>query len=412
MSRIQKGNGKLREGFYMRILYMNDELATGDGSNYHALGIFKALQASLGESNVRAFPAPADGSGNRINHKALVLKERLKFPLQIIRIIRKNLSSRRRAGQLIRQLEAEGFLPTHILSRTVLFDTTALRVSLHFHARLISEFNAPMYYEHGLMGGLPLKGAMERWERKILIQSDLIYTVSDVCRDMLCTHYHMSDESNISKNKFLTIPNGYMSSLFTADLSEKESLRRKIRTQENFSDKFVVTFVGSLKKWHGIDSLCGLADYLKENKSFHFLVIGDGSEHNRIEAYCRTHDNMTYKGKLSLKSMSEYLYASDLGIMPYHKTEAFYFSPLKLYDMIGAGLPFIGTDQGQIAQICRENLSDDFLFEDCRPELMAQKLLSIASHPEIYQSMKDAVLKNRESMSWEARTADLLKGIG
>lgn len=389
----------------MRILYINDELATGDGSNYHALGIWNALKASLGENNVRAFPAPADGSGARLNHKILHMKERLKFPLQIIRIIRKNLLSRRRAKQLIRQLETEGFIPTHILSRTVLFDTTALRVSRYFRARLISEFNAPMYYEHGVTGALPLAGAMERWERKILTRSDLIYTVSDVCRDMLCTHYHMP------RDKFRTIPNGYMSSLFAADIPERESLRRKIRTQENFPDKFVVTFVGSLKKWHGIDSLCGLAEYLKENKDFHFLVIGDGSEHGQIEDYCRTHDNMTYKGKLSLKKMSEYLYASDLGIMPYHKMEAFYFSPLKLYDMIGAGLPFIGTDQGQIAQICRENLSGDFLFRDCEPELMAEKLLSIASHPETYQAMTKAVRKVRESMSWEARTALLLQEI-
>ena len=388
----------------MRILYINDELATGDGSNYHALGIWYNLKKQLGEENVRAYPTPSDGSGARVNRRGIGLREAFRFPLQLLRILRKSYLSRKKSRAIIHKLTKEGFTPTHILCRTTLFDTTALYVARHFHAKLITECNAPMYYEHGVMGKLPLQKAMKSWEKKMLISSQYIYTVSEVCKNMLVKEYELTDSN------FLVIPNGYEPKPGISE-EDRAAIRYSLRTAEHLEDKKVITFVGSLKKWHGIDALCALAEAMEQYPEYHFLVIGDGAEYEMIENYVLKHHNMTYKGKLSSKDMYAWLYASDLGILPYHKMENFYFSPLKLYDTIGAGLPFLGTDQGQIHSLCHELLDERFLISDCEPGLMTKKILAVTQSEETYRSMQAGIQSIQSRVTWEERVKTLLLAL-
>ena len=389
----------------MHILYINDELSTADGSNYHANGILRNLKHILGKDNVRSFPQAVDGSQMHTNHTNLNLQKKHKNIMQLIRIFRKTILSYTRSRRLCHELEQSGWIPTHILARTIMFDTTALMVARHFNAKLICEVNTPMYYEHCIMNHLPFQKVVEHWEKKLLIHSDSIYVVSNVCRDMLCEHY------GVEPSRFIVVPNGYMKNLYPLQDSNREEIRCQIRSRENLSDKFVVTFIGSLKPWHGIGLLCQVAQLLASDSRIHFLVAGDGSERGQVEAYCSTHNNMTYKGKLPLSEMSEYLTASDLGIMPYAKMNNFYFSPLKMFDMIGAGLPFIGTDQGQIHDICAELLNENFLIQDCNPVAVSQQIIKLVESPSIHEQMKEKVCTVQQSMTWENRTSALLDRI-
>lgn len=389
----------------MRILYINDELATSDGSNYHANGILSNLQTILGTDNVRSYPQPRDGSSVSTSHKNLKLQKKHKNLLQLIRMFRKTILSYARSRQLCQELEQSSWTPTHILARTIMFDNTALLVARHFGAKLICEANAPMYHEHCVINGLPFQKAVEHWEKNLLQKSDSVYVVSDSCRDMICQHY------NLDPSRFLTIPNGYMPSLYSYEDSRREQIRNQIRKQEAFPDKFVVTFIGSLKPWHGINQLCQVAHMLANQPHIHFLVIGDGSEREWVEKYCSSHNNMTYKGKLNLSDMSQYLLSADLGIMPYEKMDSFYFSPLKMFDMIGATLPFIGTDQGQIHQVCSKFLTNDFLIKDCTPEAVCKQILSIADNPAIHAQMKSSLKDAAPQMTWNQRTQSLISQI-
>ena len=47
----------------MKLLYINDELATADGSNSHAVGMLRAFESILGKENVESVPKAEDGSG-------------------------------------------------------------------------------------------------------------------------------------------------------------------------------------------------------------------------------------------------------------------------------------------------------------------------------------------------------------
>ena len=117
------------------------------------------------------------------------------------------------------------------------------------------------------------------------------------------------------------------------------------------------------------------------------------------------------KGKVNLETMKEYLYASDLGIMPYEKKDNFYYSPLKMYDMIGAGLPFIGTKVGQIEEYSSSELSDDFLCNNPSVDSFCAAIINVKSDNSVMENMQHQVNERKEYASWERRSQNLLRAI-
>lgn len=387
----------------MKLLYINDELTTGDGSNYHAIGMLKSFEGILGADNVRSYPQAEDGSGKPVNHSLGTLRKKLKNPLQYVRYFRKKYLSVKRSKAIVADMKVQRFTPTHVIARSTVFDTTAIYVAKVFDAKLIYEFNTPEFYERGTIKKEPLVRATEKWEKKVLTLSDWVYINSNICRDMLCEHY------GLNKNKFLVIPNGYMSELYKETDEERKKIREEVRKSEGISDKFIVTFVGSLKIWHGIKVFCEIAEFMEKDADVVFLVLGDGDMHDLIANFTATHKNMIFKGKVSLQIMKRYLYASDLGIMPYAKQDNFYYSPLKMFDMVGAGLPFIGTAVGQVEEFCREELDYRFLVRERSIESYAA---AIKTRKETgLEEMKKLVSEARKSSSWAKRAEELVKRI-
>lgn len=389
----------------MKVLYINDELATGDGSNYHAIGMLCSFRRILGKGNVQSFPQAEDGSKKPVNLRVGSLKVKLKEPLQVVRYFRKKMLSVKRSKAIIADLQRKGFIPTHVIARSTVFDNTAIYVAKAFKAKLVYEINTPEYYERGIIKKEPLIGAIEKWEKKIIDASDYIYIVSVICRDMLCERH------GCDKKKFLVIPNGYIEELYMETEEEKQCIRETIREREGISDKFVVTFVGSLKVWHGIKTFCEIADFMDKDDNTRFLVLGDGDMHDMIAEYTSTHKNMIFKGKVNLEVMKQYLYASDLGIMPYEKRDNFYYSPLKMFDMIGAGLPFIGTRVGQIEEFSEAYLTKDFLCDNSSTNGYIKLLNKLKDDKKAVDAMTTNVARIKNDISWEMRARELFAAI-
>ena len=384
----------------MKLLYINDELATGDGSNSHAVGMLRAFESILGKNNVVAYPQPQDGSSKPVNLGANKLKSKLRAPLAVVRYFRKKYLSMKKCKEICRELTEKGFTPTHILARSTDFDVTAIHVAKKYNAKLVYEINTPMFYERGVIKKEPMIKRIEAWEKRIIDASDYVYVVSNVCRDMLCDHYH------IPKEKFVVIPNGYMGELYHENGDERKAIREQVRTKEGWIDKFVVTFVGSLKIWPGIQSFCETAQAMEKEKDIVFLVLGDGEMHDMIAEYANTHTNMIFKGKVSLETMKQYLYASDLGIMPYAKKDNFYYSPLKMYDMIGAGLPFIGTAVGQIEEVCRSYKRLNCLI----PNNDGRSISAAIYNARKTSDMRDNMFESKE-FTWQKRVEMLIDNL-
>lgn len=388
----------------MKLLYLNNELAVADGCNAHALGMLNAMKRKIGEENIYTYPQPQDCSAKK-ESKVSGLKDTFAGILQHIRYYRKRLKSYRLAKQLLSDMKQKGFKPTHIWVRSSVFEKTAVYIAKATGAKLICEMNTPFYYEWCVTRQLPLKEKVEKWEKELLCAADYIYVVSEKLKDMYIEHYCVSND------KFIVVPNGYDKELY-ADWNEKyNEIRVEVRKKESLENKFVITFIGSLKVWHGIDRFCEVAALMENNNRIHFMVLGDGEMRNLIQDYVSNHNNMTFAGKLDYQTMKKYIYASDLGVMPYTTTDNFYFSPLKMYDMIGGHLPFVGTNIGQIADVCKEQLDDRFVVKDNSTEALVKAIEAIVNDDQKYAGMKNIIKKKTLEFTWDARVALLLQKV-
>lgn len=390
----------------MKLLYLNNELAVADGCNAHALGMLNAMKRKIGESNIYTYPQPEDCSAKHDSKRVLSFKDNFAGLLQYVRYYRKSIKSYRLAKQLLKDMQEKGFCPTHIWVRSSVFETTALYIAKATGAKLICEMNTPFYYEWCVTRQLPLRDKVEKWEKNLLHAADHIYVVSEKLKEMYMQHYALTEE------KFIVVPNGYDRELYSDWKECYETIRNEIRKLENLEDKYVVTFIGSLKVWHGIDRFCEVARRMETNSKVHFMVLGDGEMRSLIQEYISKHSNMTFAGKLDYQTMKKYIYASDLGVMPYTKIENFYFSPLKMYDMIGGHLPFIGTNVGQISDVCANQLDDRFVVKDNSTDALVLAIRNIVDDCAVYEDMQKLIDEKVSEFTWDARAQLLIEKIG
>lgn len=112
----------------------------------------------------------------------------------------------------------------------------------------------------------------------------------------------------------------------------------------------IVTFVGTLKPWHGVADLLTAASLARV--PWRLRILGDGPEREALQAQA---DELGLKvdfvGALAPEDMPAALAGSAIGVAPYPAADdsgEHYFSPLKVYEYLAAGLPVVATSIGQI----------------------------------------------------------------
>lgn len=115
----------------------------------------------------------------------------------------------------------------------------------------------------------------------------------------------------------------------------------------------IVTFVGTLKPWHGVQDL--LKAYSLKETDWKLRIIGSGPE----EADLRQQADelglaVDFLGAVPPQDMPLALAGSAIGVAPYpipHSPEEHYFSPLKIYEYLAAGLAVVATDVADIPRL-------------------------------------------------------------
>ncbi|HEY7447645.1 MAG TPA: glycosyltransferase family 4 protein [Vicinamibacterales bacterium] len=180
---------------------------------------------------------------------------------------------------------------------------------------------------------------------------------------------------------------------------------------------FTVGFVGSLKPWHGVMTMASAFRQLHRHASkTRLLVVGDGPERDRLLGYLATHNLLqvtTLTGAVAASEVPGLLASMDVGMAPYSNCRDFYFSPLKVYEYMAAGLAVVGSDLGQIAEVVEHGV-DGWLCAPDDPRAWTTALKLLQRNPGIGSRLGQAARqKVSQHHTWDAaalRVLDLARG--
>lgn len=173
------------------------------------------------------------------------------------------------------------------------------------------------------------------------------------------------------RNKVWTIPNAVK-----IPASPKENFRALS------GNKILFLFAGRLEYAKGIDILLR-ALYIMKDKKFDLLIVGDGSQRQRLEqlsADMQLSEQVKFLGERA--DLPDLMRTADCLIMP-SRWEGL---PMVLLEAMATGLPVIASAAGGIPEVIQDGING-YLVPPENVAALAQRLQSVIDNPVILQSM-------------------------
>jgi glycosyltransferase involved in cell wall biosynthesis len=244
------------------------------------------------------------------------------------------------------RLMLEEFKPDVIYERHCLFNTAGLALARHFDVPLMLEVNAPLMFEQQKMRGLSLPLVARAAERLVLTGADQIVVVSQALRAYVA-------DFGVPPDRVSVIPNAADPEVFgpAAGLS-------RIRQQLGWRDRFVIGFAGSMKPWHGVETLLQALHLLGgRDSAFRLLLVGAGPQLTDLRHQAEQlglGDAVHMTGAVPHDAVPDLLRAMDLAVAAYAADAEAYFSPVKLFEYMAMALPVVAARAGQTCEVIEE----------------------------------------------------------
>jgi glycosyltransferase involved in cell wall biosynthesis len=240
------------------------------------------------------------------------------------------------AGNLVLRLELEKFGRfDFIYERYSLWSHSGMEFAQAMGIPGLLEVNSPLITEQAQHRGLIDYQGAEAVASRVFSAATALIAVSEEVKAYLMNY--------VDGSKVHVIPNGVNPQRFSnlRPASEKES--------------FIVGFVGSLKPWHGLPILTEAFSLLRQRvPNARLLIVGDGPERENLvgELAARGLDADTqFTGAVNPDQVPQLLGLMDVAVAPYAAQSNFYFSPLKVYEYMAAGLPVVVSEIGQLTDL-------------------------------------------------------------
>jgi glycosyltransferase involved in cell wall biosynthesis len=199
------------------------------------------------------------------------------------------------------------------------------------------EVNAPLITEQSTHRTLIHRAKAEVVARSAFGHAAALFAVSDETASYLETLRE-------ARGRVHVVPNGVDPTRF---VPRGNAERAPVRP-------FTIGFVGTLKPWHGVELLISaFAQAVERLGPMRLLLVGDGPQRGRLQQRChelKLGPWVQFTGAIAPDAIPGLLGCMDVAVAPYPQIERFYFSPLKVYEYMAAGLPVIASRIGQVAQ--------------------------------------------------------------
>ncbi len=286
---------------------------------------------------------------------------------------------------------------TFVWQRHELFHTAGLDLARALDAPSVLFVPAPLVWESSQWGvHRPGWGFwVERYgEHPALRRADVVACGSDVVANEVA-------RSGVDADRIVVTPSGVDLDAFVLHRDP-----RTIRAEHGLTDRFVIGWAGSFRRFHSLEQLIDAAARI-DNASL--LLVGDGPERPRVEKLARDREVHTvFTGTVRHKYVASYLAAMDVGVLLAPSDGAFHYSPLKLAEYVAAGLPVVAPRVAQVADRLNDGVDAVLVTPSDADELMAA-LLALRDDPVLRLRLSEAARTAAETRwSWDNEVRRIL----
>jgi glycosyltransferase involved in cell wall biosynthesis len=268
------------------------------------------------------------------------------------------------------------------------------------------EVNAPLIEEQARHRSLPLPAVAEAVAQRVFAEAGALLAVSPGVADYLARF-------RPGRQGVHVVDNGVDPARFAAAAAARQpwaaGCGRPLR----------IGFLGTLKPWHGVEGLvdafarlvCADPTVATPALDAELQLIGDGPQ--RAALLERAHRlgvgaRLQAPGALDPAAVPAALAALDVGVAPYPAGEGFYFSPLKLFEYMAAGLPLVTTDVGHLRHLVQDGV-DGLIVPADDPDTLASALRRLAGDAALARRLGAAARRRAvDHCSWDAVAGRIL----
>lgn len=175
-------------------------------------------------------------------------------------------------------------------------------------------------------------------------------------------------------------------------------------------------FLGSFRAWHGAaDFVRAAVRLLERGRRYRFMLIGDGPGRAEAEALARPWaEHFTFTGAVAHERVPALLGEARVGVAPFNtaahpalRAAGFFWSPLKVYEYMAAGLPVVTIDLPPLNEAVRHG-REGLLYREGDGEALATALARLLDDAALAREL-GARARERvvERYSWQRHCAEL-----
>jgi glycosyltransferase involved in cell wall biosynthesis len=240
---------------------------------------------------------------------------------------------------------------------------------------------------------------LERFgEQPALRSADLIACGSDLVAEQV-------RRLGADEQRMIVTPSGADLNLF-GKLPDRDRVRAELR----LTNRFVIGWVGSFRKFHALDQA---VEALAGLEGATLLLVGDGPERARVRELGRESGvAIRLTGTVPYQQIPKYLAAMDVALVLGSPDQPFHYSPLKLAEYLAAGLPVVAPNVAQLHDRLTDGL-DAMLVPLGDASALAGALKQLRDDPDLRGRLSEAARESaRRNWSWDSEMRRILERIG